>query len=156
MPDHTPLSQKLESALAAYLTGVKSSMSLSTTQVLTAHQSAAAVDSPRIVVQCQSMSPRLISMPGVMDVAINVHYISDLETTAETHKTEAAKLISWLCDTETIRTALNIATPDTRTVTGLHIYLLQWAGVEMTADPDRAQHQTTCTLNLIAMGKDLV
>lgn len=156
MPDHTPLSQKLEAAIAAYLSGVKSSMSLASVQVLTQHQGAAAVDSPRITVQCLSMTPRMISMPGVMDVQLAVHYISDLETTAETHKSEAAKLISWLCDTETIRQALNIATPDTRTVTGLHVYLFQWSGVEMTADPDRAQHQTTCTLNLIAMGKDLV
>ena len=155
MPDYTTLPQKIEAAFAAYLLSVRTSMDLSGVQVITAQQSAAAVDSPRIVIQTMSMSPRDTALPGVMDAVVNISYISDLETTAETHKTAAAKLTSWLCDTAAIKTALNVAVPDTRTVTGFHIYFLQIAGFEMTADPDRAPHQTSAMLNVCCMGMDL-
>ena len=112
MPDYTTLPQKIEAAFAAYLLSVRTSMDLSGVQVITAQQSAAAVDSPRIVIQTMSMSPRDTALPGVMDAVVNISYISDFENTAETHKTAAAKLTSWLCDTAAIKTALNVAVPD--------------------------------------------
>lgn len=142
--DHTPLNHKLEAALAAYLISVRSDAGLGTTQIVASFDDVT-LQTPRIVVSCDAMSPRTIDLPGVMDCAVEIVYHSQRDTTIAAHKTAAAKLTSWLHDLEAVKAAISAAD-------GLHCYHVQFTGLRFESAADDGTHQTLHGLQITAQG----
>lgn len=143
--DHTPLNHKLEAALAAYLVSVRSAAGLGTTQIVASFDDVT-LETPRIVVSCDAMSPRTVDLPGVMDCLVEIVYHTQRDTTIAAHKTAAAKLVSWLHDLAAVKTALNAGD-------ALHAYFLQFTALRFEAAADDGTHQTTHALQITAQGK---
>ena len=145
--DYTPLNYKLEAAFKTYLDSITTSMSMSGLQVLVAHQDAAALESPRIVIECERLDPHNSDLPGVMSADVVVKYISQTDTTAAAaHKTNAGTITSWLHDISTVRAALN-------TANALKVYWYQFIGLDFDRDEDSGQLTTTIRFTLLAQGK---
>jgi len=146
MPDYTPLPHKLEAAFIAYLSSILTSMGLTGLQVISAHQSAANLATPRLVVECTSTTPRMIALPGWMDCDMSIHYITqDGNQTAEQHKTNAGTILSWLHDIAVVQAALD-ATDD------LSVLLYQWHSAQITESADDGTRATEMRFTLIAAG----
>lgn len=146
MPDYTPLNHKLEDAFVAYITSILTDLVMDGVQVVSAHQSAEELETPRIVCECVSMSARDIILPGWMDCEIAVHYITqDGNLTAEEHKTNAGTILSWLLDIGTVKAAID-ANDDLSTL------LYQFTGVMLETSADEGTRTTTMAFNVIAAG----
>ena len=146
MADYTLLPHKLEAAVIAYLSSILTSMGLTGLQVIAAQQSAVAIATPRLVVECTGTTPRMIALPGWMDCDISIYYISqDGNKTAETHKTAAATILSWLHDIAVVKAALD-ATDD------LSVLLYQWQSAQLTENADDGTRISEFRFNLIAAG----
>lgn len=146
MPDYTPLNHKLENAFVTYITSILDDMALDTLQVIANHQSVEALETPRLVCECVSMSPRSISIPGWMDCEVSIQYISqDGDLTAEQHKANVATIISWLHDIATVKAALD-ATEDLSTL------LYQFTGVNLETNAEEGTRMSSMMFNVIAAG----
>jgi hypothetical protein len=146
MPDYSPLNHKLEDALAAYITSILDDLVMEGLQVVSAHQSAEELETPRIVCECVSMSARDIILPGWMDCDVAVHYITqDGNLTAEQHKINAGTILSWLLDIATVKAAID-ARDDLSTL------LYQFGSVSMEANADEGARTSMMSFTLIAAG----
>lgn len=147
--DYTPLNYKLEAAFKTYLDTITTSMSMTGLQVIAAHQDTAALESPRIVIECTRLDPHNADLPGVMSADVMVKYISMADTTtAATHKTNAGTVASWLHDISTVRTALN-------TSNAIKVYWYQFTGLTFDRDDDSGRFTTSIGFNLLAQGKSI-
>jgi hypothetical protein len=142
--DHTPLNHKLESALASYLVSVRSAAGLGSVQIVASFEDVT-LQTPRIVVSCDAMSPRTLDLPGVMDCAVEIVYHSQRDTTIAAHKTAAAKLTSWLHDLAAVQTALSAGD-------AMHCYFIQFTGLRFEAAAEEGTHQTLHLLQITAQG----
>lgn len=146
MPDYTPLPHKLETAFDAYITSILDDMALDGLQVIPAHQSAIALETPRIVCECVSTTARSIIIPGWMDCEMSIQYITqDGDLTAEEHKTNAATILSWLHDITTVKAAID-ANDD------LSVLLYQWQSAQLEVDAENGTRTTDMRFALIAAG----
>lgn len=146
--DHTPLNHKLEAAIAAYLVSVRTAAGLGTTQMIASHEDVA-LESPRIVVSCDSLSARNLDMPGIMDCAVTIRYITQSgTTTTAAHKTAAAKLTSWLHDLDAVKTAISDGD-------ALHCYFIQFTGLLFEKDAEDGTLETAHEINITAQGKSV-
>lgn len=143
--DHTPLNHKIEAALAAYLISVRSAAALGTVQIVASHEDVA-LETPRIVVSCDAMTPFSLDLPGVMECAVEITYRSQRgSTTTAAHKTAAGKLTSWLHDLAAVRTALSAAD-------ALHCYRIQFTGLRFDPDAGDDAQETIHGLSLLCQG----
>jgi hypothetical protein len=146
MPDYTPLNHKLEDAFVAYVTSILTDLVMDGVQVVSAHQSAEELETPRIVCECTSMAARDIILPGWMDCEVAIHYITqDGNLTAEEHKTNAGTILSWLLDIATVKAAID-ANDDLSTL------LYQFSSVSMEANADEGTRTSMMSFTLIAAG----
>lgn len=121
-------------------------MALDGLQVIAAHQTASALATPRLVVECTGTTPRMIALPGWMDCDVSIHYLSqDGNQTAEQHKTTTATILSWLHDIATVQAALD-ATAD------LSVLFYQWQSAQLTTDAEDGTRDTEMRFTLIAAG----
>lgn len=147
--DFTPLNFKIEAAFKTYIDSIRASMSMTGLQVLVAHQDTAALEVPRIVIECTRLDPHAPDLPGVMSADVMVKYISQADTTAAaTHKTNAGTVASWLHDISTVRTALN-------TSNAIKVYWYEFIGIAFDADDDTGKLTTSIGFKLIAQGKSI-
>ena len=146
MPDYSPLNHKLEDAFAAYITSILTDLVMEGLQVVSAHQSAEELETPRIACECVSMSARDIILPGWMDCEVAVHYITqDGNLTAEEHKANAGTILSWLLDIATVKAALD-ANNDLSTL------LYQFGAVAMETSADDGTRSSMMSFTIIAAG----
>ena len=145
--DYTPLNHKIETALATYLASIRASMALDGLQVIDSHQDAAALDSPRVVVRCDSLDPRSPDLPGIFDAMLMVDYISQPpDVPAATHKTTAGTLAGWLHDVATVKAALTATD-------GLHCYFYEPTGSSFSADEEGGTQTTSLGFKIVCQGK---